>query len=46
METEDLSVVDVSDAICIDIRGGGKDVDLFAVMVNVYYNGIVLTDAR
>jgi hypothetical protein len=40
MEVEDLTVVNVCDALCIDISCCWNNVDLFAVVVNINNNCI------
>ena len=44
MEAEDFPVMDVGDTFCINVRGGWEGMDLFAIMVNVYNNCVVLTN--
>ena len=44
MKVEYLSVVDVSNAFCVYLGGGRDDMDLFTIMVNVYYNRIIPID--
>ena len=44
MEAEDLAIMDISDALRVDVKCGREHVDLLAIMVNVHYDGIILTD--
>jgi hypothetical protein len=46
VKAEDLSIVDVHDTFHVNIQGGGEDMDLFTVMVNVHHYCVIPSNLR
>ena len=46
MEVENFAVMDVCDALHIDVGCCWNSMDLFAIMINIYNNGVEFTDLR